>query len=170
MTQAGESGRDSQRVIGTLQRRRRTLPRWERAHATYHVRTSVHPERTERLTQPEIGKTVSETLEYDDGRRYRLHCYVLMPDHLHMLLHPLQRGGGSIPITEIMKTLKGVSARRINRANGLGGSFWLDQSYTRIIRCEKEYRETWHYIRSNPVRAGFVERPEQWRWWWERAR
>ena len=158
-----------QSVVRELQKRRRTLPRWECAEVTYHVRASVLPERCETLTDPEVGQIVRETLHYDDGRRYDLNCYVLMPDHFHALLYPLRRGDGSIPITEIMKVIKGVSARRINQVSEGHGSFWLDQSFTRIIRCPDEFVKTYHYIRSSPVRAGYAELPEDWQWWWEQT-
>jgi len=129
----------------------------------------MQTERSEALTQPELGQIIRNTLHHDDGLRYDLYCYVLMPTHFHALLHPLAREDGSIPITEIMKTIKGVSARRINQATGCSGSLWLDQSFTRIIRCSDEFRKTFHYIRSNPVEAGLTGRPEDWQWWWERT-
>lgn len=135
----------------------------------YHVRASVLPERRERLTQPELAQIVRDTLHYDDGRRYDLYCYVLMPDHFHALLHPASREDGSVPITEIMKMIKGVSARRINQTTSRNGNFWLDQSFTRIMRCRDEFRKTFHYIRCNPVNAGYVACPEDWQWWWERT-
>ncbi len=148
--------------------RKRTLPRWECPEATYHVRATVLRTRRERLVAPALANIVRDALHHDDGVRYVLHCYVIMPDHFHAILHPRRREDGFIPIPEIMRMIKGVSARRINLVAGASGSFWLNESYTRIIRCGDEYRETFHYIWCNPVAAGFVDHPDEWPWWWSR--
>jgi len=127
-----------QRVVREFQKRRRTLPRWECAHAVYSVRASVRDDRREQLTQPEIAKIVQRSLHHQDGRRYSLHFYCLMRDHLHAAIEPLPREGGSIPLSEIMRTLKGFTARQINRLVGARGPFWLAEAYNRIIRCQEE--------------------------------
>lgn len=156
------------RVIRSFERHKRTLPRWERPGAIYHVRASVLPNRHERLVQAALGNVLRNALHYDDGRRYALHCYVIMPDQFHALLEPRRRDDGFIPVFEIMGMIKGVSARRINQRVGRSGPFWRDGSYTRIIRCSDEYAETYHYIWCNPFAAGLVEHPDEWPWWWER--
>ncbi len=169
MSDQREQRSRSQRVVREFQKRRRTLRRWEYPGATYHVRATVLRERPESLLEPEIAEIVTKSLHHDDGRRYVLHCYVLMPDHFHAILRPLARDDGFIPLPEIMHGIKSTTAHRVNRLSGRTGGFWLDQSYTRIIRCVGEYEETWHYIRCNPIKAGFVDRPEEWKWWWRRV-
>ena len=69
---------------------------------------------------------------------------------------------------EIMRMLKGVTARRINKLSGCDGAFWLAESYNHIIGCDEEYADTWNYIRYNPVAAGYVSHPDEWAWWWTR--
>ncbi|NLO08205.1 MAG: hypothetical protein GX131_20460 [candidate division WS1 bacterium] len=166
---SSENDRDKpQRVIREFQARKRTLPRWECPEATYHVRASICRGRPERLVQPDIARIVTASLHHDDGIRYLLHCYVLMPDHFHAVLHALRRDDGFVPLSEIMQGIKSSTAHRINKLTGRTGSFWLAEGYTRIIRCAEEYRLTYHYIRCNPIAAGFVELPEEWDWWWER--
>jgi REP element-mobilizing transposase RayT len=91
-----------------------------------------------------------------------------MPDHFHLILHPSRRETGSVPLSEIMQAIKGATSHRINKLSGRTGSFWLEENYTRMIRCPVEYQWTWHYIRCNPIVAEFVERPEEWPWWWSR--
>ena len=147
-------------------RKRRLLPRWESPGRIYHVRSSVLTTREERLTDSAIAVILADVLGYDNGRRYELHCYVLMPDHIHALLRPLPRGDGFVPLSEIMQALKGVSAHRVNRLYGQSGAYWLDDGYTRIMRNAREYRATWRYLRDNPARAGYVGWGEEWPWWW----
>jgi len=153
-----------------IQRKRRLLPRWESPGRVYHVRSSLLRWRPERLTSDAIAGMFAEVLDYDDGRRYELHCYVLMPDHFHALLRPLPRGDGVVPLSEIMQAIKSVSARRVNRLSGRNGSLWLEDGYTRFIRNDKEYRATWRYIHSNPMRAGYIGWRGKWPWWWEWSR
>ena len=147
-------------------RKRRLLPRWESPGRIYHVRSSVLTTREERLTDSVITEILADVLRYDNGRRYELHCYVLMPDHIHALLRPLPRGDGFAPLPEIMQALKGVSAHRVNRLYGQSGAYWLDDGYTRFMRNDREYRATWRYLRDNPARAGYVGWGEEWPWWW----
>ncbi len=163
-------GEDEQKPIvrGFRKRKRRLIPRWESPGEVYHVRSSLLPGRSEDLTHPPVAGVLTEVLHHDDGRRYELHCYVLMPDHFHALLRPLPRGDGAVPLSEIMQALKSISARRINRLSGRRGSLWLDDGYTRMIRCSDEYNEMWHYLRCNPIKAGYVRRSEDWAWWWSR--
>lgn len=64
-----------------------------------------------------------------------------------------------------MKGIKGVSAHLLNFKRGTSGSLWYDESFDRIIRNQKELDEKLKYIYENPLRAGIVERPEDY-WGW----
>jgi putative transposase len=70
-------------------------------------------------------------------------------------------------LSKILQSIKGFTAREINKLRGTKGSLWLDESYDRIIRDYDEYLEKWQYIRHNPVRAGLCEVPEAYLWLWE---
>jgi hypothetical protein len=47
---------------------------------------------------------------------------------------------------------------------GVGGELWQPRFFDRALRTVKEYNEKVEYIHLNPVRAGLVSRPEDWRW------
>ena len=89
--------------------------------------------------------------------RVLLFGFVVMPDHFHALLMPT--GGALLP--DIMKSLKGYSAREIQRARGAHGPLWQDGYYERAVRGPKDAWSAKAYIENNPVRAGLVESPEQ---------
>ncbi len=78
-----------------------------------------------------------------------------MPTHVHLLIEPLY--ANKLPV--VLKALKGASARAANRVLGRTGSFWLDESYDRIVRDETERDAFIRYIADNPVRAGL--RPDE---------
>ncbi len=178
-SQSHSVSRPPQRVVTEFQARRRTLPRWEAANTTYAIRFSVLEGRPERLTDPGIADIVRGSLHHQDGRRYGLHFYTIMSTHIHAVLAPLPRDGGSIPLPEITHALKSYTAHQINKLVGATGSLinklvgatgslWLDEGYNRMIRCQEEYWDWYNYIWLNPYKAGLVDDPDQWPFWWER--
>ena len=91
--------------------------------------------------------------------QYLLHAYVVMPNHVHLLISP------QLPISRIMRGIKGVSARDANRILGRKGKiFWQDESYDHWVRDEEQFGKILFYIEYNPVGVGLVKRPEEWKW------
>jgi REP element-mobilizing transposase RayT len=90
---------------------------------------------------------------------YELHGYVIMPNHVHILITPLRE------LPAIMQSLKGHTAREANKILGLTGHpFWQDESYDRFVRNEQEFGKIASYIEMNPVRAGLCFAPEEFRY------
>jgi len=104
---------------------------------------------------------------HDDGIRFELHAAVVMPDHVHMLLTPMSdREGWPYALPAILKVIKGVSARSVNKLLGSCGPVWQDESFDHLLRSDESLAEKREYIRQNPVRAGLVARAEDYRWLW----
>ena len=74
------------------------------------------------------------------------------------------RPGVFFSLAQIMHSIKSYSANRIQRLLNRKGSIWQDENYDRIIRDEGEYLEKLNYIVNNPLKAGLVEKPEDYRW------
>jgi putative transposase len=91
-------------------------------------------------------------------RRYELHSFVVMPNHVHMLVTP------SVVATKWLGPLKGFTAHEANRILGRTGTFWQDESYDRVVRSGAGLERVRRYIENNPVKAGLVTRPEDFRW------
>jgi REP element-mobilizing transposase RayT len=90
---------------------------------------------------------------------YELHAWVLMPNHVHMLLTP------SEPLPTITRWLKGSTARAANLLLGRTGKpFWRNESFDRLVRNTDEFTRIKRYIEYNPVSAGFVDSVEDWHW------
>jgi type I restriction enzyme R subunit len=68
------------------------------------------------------------------------------------------------PRESIMKSLKGYAAYEYNRLLGLQGSFWQDESYDHVVRDDDELIRIIEYVENNPIKAGRVERREDWQW------
>ena len=79
---------------------------------------------------------------------YYLQTAVIMPDHVHLLLTPLDTS-----LAETMKRIKGASAREVNRELGGKGSLWQREYFDREIRSSENLRAKGEYIANNPVRV-----------------
>ena len=94
-----------------------------------------------------------------------LACTVVMPDHIHVILKPLNRENDCFySLTQILKGIKGRSATKINQETGRTGALWQKESFDRIIRDHDEWCNKHEYIRNNPVSAELVENPTDYNW------
>jgi putative transposase len=113
------------------------------------------------LGQVEIAKAVEEVLQRQECD---LHAYVIMPNHVHVLLAP------KIPPPKLMQYIKGASAREANKILGISGKpFWQHESYDHRVRTPEEFTKIHRYIENNPVKAGLAVAPADYRWssaWW----
>lgn len=110
------------------------------------------------LKNPAVASVIENALLRFDGRRYNLHSWVVMPNHVHVLLAPA--AGYGIP--GIVHSLKSFTAKKANRALERRGRFWQMDYYDRYIRNEDHYHRTVEYIEMNPVKAGLCGMKEEW--------
>jgi REP element-mobilizing transposase RayT len=113
------------------------------------------------LRQEPVARIVIEAIQYGASTlgRYELHSWVIMPNHVHMLITP------AVPLAKITRSLKGITARRANAILGLSGKpFWQDESYDHVVRNGQELERIRAYIAENPVRAGLAASAEDYRW------
>lgn len=111
------------------------------------------------LRIPQAAAIVEKALLFYDNRQYRLIAWIIMPYHLHILINPLE----GISLSDIMKNLKGYTARAINKCLGRSGHVWQPDYFDRYIRSGEHFYKTVRYIENNPVKAGLVSSPEEWR-------
>ena len=113
------------------------------------------------LARPKIAALVVQAIldGQDVLHHYDWHAFTVMANHVHLLITPQ----ASVP--KLMQWLKGTTARRANQILNLAGrAFWQEESYDRWVRDEREFRRLQVYIEENPVRAGLVAAPEDYRW------
>jgi REP element-mobilizing transposase RayT len=113
------------------------------------------------LSRPEIAGLMVDAIYnvQDRLRLYELHAYVVMANHVHLLITP------SVALPKITQCLKRFTAQKANAMLGLTGHcFWQDESYDRLVRNDFEFRRIEKYIEMNPVKAGLVRAPEEFRW------
>lgn len=109
------------------------------------------------LRDPKHAKVVQDALLFFDGDRYRLLEWVIMPNHVHVMIKP-----EGDTIDRIIKSWKTHTAKLINQSMGTSGSLWERDYFDRFIRNERHYHAARTYIHMNPVKAGLCKSPEDW--------
>ena len=111
------------------------------------------------LRRPEIAQVVVAALQHGDTalHRYQLHSFVVMPNHVHLLVTP------HVVSRQWVGPLKGLTAHQGNLLLGKHGALWQDKSYDHLVRSG-EFERIRGYIELNPVKAGLVAAPEEFLW------
>ncbi len=145
-------------LLKMLKIRKRRLPHWTLEGSTYFITFDLF---NGRLTEEE-RLIVQNHIREGHSKFCKLIAVQVMPDHVHIILKP----NDGISFSRIMKGIKGVSARLVNKHRGKTGTVWLDESYDRIVRDQDEMDEKLRYMFENPIRAGLVEYPEDYTGWY----
>ncbi|MBI4760039.1 MAG: transposase [Chloroflexi bacterium] len=124
------------------------------------------------LANERVAQIVAEEIHRLDGERYMLIAYCLMSNHVHLVIDTAERSfqpthagvTANYPLADTLKLLKGRTARFCNQALGRSDSFWQAESYDHVIRNQKEYENIVWYTLNNPVKAGLVEKWEDWKY------
>jgi REP element-mobilizing transposase RayT len=113
------------------------------------------------LRRLEIADMVADALRHFHSQQYLLDDWVVMPNHVHIILWPMP----NFTLSEILKSRKRHTARQANLILGrTGETFWQRESYDHWIRNDDEKARIRRYIRMNPVKAGLCKAPEDWKW------
>jgi putative transposase len=108
---------------------------------------------------PEIAEILLQSMfHYRDKNAYLLHEFVVMPDHLHLLLTPSE----TTSLEKAIQLIKGGSSHRIHKQREQGMEIWQVGFYDWTVRDADDWRSKVEYIRMNPVRAKLVANPEDW--------
>ena len=143
---------------------RRNLPHWQHGGAAIYL-TFCTLDRFE-LPPPARQLVLGHCL-HDHNQKLYLHCAVVMPDHVHLLLNPWPNATGEFHcLAEITKSIKGASAHSVNRLLGRKGPLWQHESFDHLLRANERGGDVVEYIRQNPVRKGIATRPEDYPWFW----
>ncbi len=89
-----------------------------------------------------------------------VHAYCLMTTHIHFLVTPDTDDGISL----VMKQVGSRYAQYINKKYKRTGTLWEGRHKSSLIQSERYLLTCYRYIELNPVRAGMVEKPEEYKW------
>jgi REP-associated tyrosine transposase len=131
------------------------ITRRVRQPGAYFVTTDTWQRRA-LFAKPEPARIVLEQiLECRERGFYKLHDFVIMPEHLHMLITP----GEQASLEKAMMMIKGGSSYKIKKELLYSFPIWMSGYHDRWIRNAHEYRIRKQYIELNPVKARIVESP-----------
>ncbi len=117
--------------------------------------TTITWQRTPLFRNPQTAELMLSVLvHYDEQSKYALHEFVVMPDHLHLLI----TAATEISLERAVQLIKGGFSYRLGKSKR--GLVWQESFTNHRIRDEQDYADHSEYIRMNPVRAKLVERPE----------
>ena len=95
---------------------------------------------------------------YVTARKFRLHDFAVMPDHLHLLLTV----GGDMTIERAMQFITGGFSYRLKKECGYLGEVWQRGFSERRVEDSESFMKHRAYIAENPVKAGLVAEAEEW--------
>jgi putative transposase len=125
------------------------------------------------LSRNDIADLIIENIFHHRGKLFRLWAFVVMPNHVHLLLEPLAinkplgaelDNDNFVALERITHALKSYTSKRANQILNREGVFWQAESYDHWVRDEPEFERIVQYIENNPVKAGFVDSSEKWHW------
>ena len=99
------------------------------------------------LKHEDVRQIVVDALLFYNEKRYILHHFVIMPNHVHLLLSPI----GDDEVTKSMGSIKQYTANAINRLMGRKGDVWQRNVFDRMVRNVQEYDRYVRYIQQNPA-------------------
>jgi REP element-mobilizing transposase RayT len=132
------------------------------------------------LKEEAFAGMIADSLHYCDRRVYELEAYCIMSNHVHAVFTPyvpenwvaadvwMNEPSDDSVLSTIMQSLKGYTARKCNQALGRKGQFWEHESYDHYVRNAGEFDRIVNYVLNNPVKAGLVDRWQNWRWSYSR--
>jgi REP element-mobilizing transposase RayT len=111
------------------------------------------------LRQPTIAPVVEAAVRYFDRQRYELLAWVIMPNHVHVLVKI-----GQAPLARLIQSWKGFSSREANKLLQREGCFWEREYWDTYMRDETQASKARRYIEQNPVKAKLVIEAAAWPW------
>ena len=137
---------------------RRYLPHYQIAERYYFI--TSHCKKGITLTSPERD-IIHQAILFLDGKKYDLTTSVVMDDHIHIVLKPLQTDSENYySISQIMHSIKSFSAQKCGR------KLWQHESYDRVVRNGEDFLEYLQYIRNNPYKRELVQADEDYKWYY----
>jgi len=127
----------------------------------YHILTRGNNRQDIFKDERDYRKYLDLLLRYKERYKFKLYHYVLMRNHVHLVLELTNRGG---TLAEIMKGINLSYAQYYKGRYRHTGHFWQDRYKSIIISKDDYLLACGSYVELNPVRAKVVEDPKEYKW------
>jgi REP element-mobilizing transposase RayT len=111
------------------------------------------------LQRQDVADLVEKILLEADGSDYRMQAWVVMSNHVHLVVDV-----GDAPLGKLISGWKGKSSRLANVLLLRNGQFWQEDYYDTLIRDEAHLKRAIRYTERNPVKAFLTKGPREWSW------
>jgi putative transposase len=111
------------------------------------------------LQQPRLARMLEEIILYDNGKKFDLESFVIMPNHVHAIVQ--FRKGFDFDV--VGQSWMRYSARKINKEIRSSGYFWQPEPFDHLIRSPEQFSYLQRYIAENPNKAKL--QPHQYLYW-----
>jgi putative transposase len=131
--------------------------RFEAASRTYFVSATAAGGRF-LLQSDRMAQLFLDTLcGYRDQGKFALHAFVVMPNHVHLLLTPAE----DLALERVIQLIKGGFSHAAGELLGRGAEIWQRGYVEHCVRDEDDFERHRAYIHNNPLRRGLVNSPEE---------
>jgi putative transposase len=111
------------------------------------------------LRRRDVARVVENVLLEGDGRAYRMQAWVIMPNHVHLVVEVWD-----VPLGRLVAGWKGKSSRLANALLRRSGKFWHVDFYDTLVRDETHMKRAVRYTEQNPVKAFLAKTAREWPW------
>jgi putative transposase len=136
------------------------LPRLTLAGYPHHVILRGNNRQAIFMDSADFQRMLALLQNHAKERDVQVHSYVLMSNHLHLLLTPLQND--SLP--KMMQAVGRSYVLYFNKRHGRSGTLWEGRYRSSLIQTERYFLACMAYIDLNPVRAGMVAHAADYGW------
>ena len=123
------------------------------------IHVTICTENKENFFDSEVGAriVINELFKTAKDLGFRILCYCLMPDHLHVIVSP---GETTLPLSKFLNIFKGRTTRVFKYKENLK-KIWQRSAFDHVIRTEENLKAVIEYIMNNPVRKGIVQKADE---------
>jgi putative transposase len=126
------------------------------ADSTFFVTINAHERGSNHFCRPNVGDDILNSIQkYQAEQKWFCSIALLMPDHIHLIV--------TMGLENDLSKTIGARKRWLAMRHNLK---WQRNFFEHRLRNDESEYEKRCYIADNPVRAGFVEKRQDWRWIW----
>ena len=111
------------------------------------------------LRRRDVAELGEKVLLEADGSDYRMEAWVIMPNHVHLVVDVWD-----VPLVKLINGWKGKSSRLANMLLQRSGKYWLEDYYDTVVRDEAHLKRAILYTEQNPVKALLAKAAPEWPW------
>ncbi|MDQ7090163.1 MAG: transposase [Methylococcales bacterium] len=136
------------------------LPRLNLPNIPLHVIQRGNNRQACFFTETDYTVYLDKLKEYSRKYKVQVHSYILMTNHVHLLVTPEEAHG----VSKLMQSLGRYYVRYINQNYNRTGTLWDGRFKASLVDSEKYFLTVSRYIELNPVRASMVKHPADYPW------